>query len=144
MSAVDASQVHPGHQKITNEFVIVGGFGRQAGFVVLAAAVVVSRVRRTEETVLLKTLGASRKQTFSIMAVEYTLLGMLAALTGVILSIGASWSLARFVFETQFVLPVLPLATIVFGVTAVTLTVGLVNSRGVYARPPLDVLRIEV
>ncbi|MDX1741068.1 MAG: FtsX-like permease family protein, partial [Rhodothermales bacterium] len=46
-------------------------FSILTGFVVLAAAVVVSRVRRTEETVLLKTLGASRSQTFAIMAVEY-------------------------------------------------------------------------
>jgi putative ABC transport system permease protein len=119
-------------------------FSILTGFVVLAAAVVVSRVRRTEETVLLKTLGASRSQTFAIMAVEYTLLGLLAAATGVLLSLAAAWALARFVFETHFVLPALPLAVIVVGVTAVTLVVGLVNSRGIYARPPLDVLRIEV
>ncbi len=119
-------------------------FSILTGFVVLAAAVVVSRVRRTEETVLLKTLGASRSQTFAIMAVEYTLLGVLAALTGVALSIGASWALARFVFETALVLPAVPLITIVLGVTTLTLVVGLVNSRGVYNRPPLDVLRIEV
>ena len=75
---------------------------------------------------------------------ETVTLAMLAALTGVILSVGASWALAHFVFETQFVLPARPLAGIVIGVTALTLTVGLVNSRGVYARPPLDVLRIEV
>ncbi len=119
-------------------------FSILTGFVVLAAAVVVSRVRRTEETVLLKTLGASRSQVLWIMSVEYTVLGMLAALTGVVLSVGASWALARFVFEAPSVVPVGPLLAIVAGVTLLTVVVGMVNSRGVYARPPLDVLRVEV
>ncbi|NNE47902.1 MAG: permease, partial [Rhodothermales bacterium] len=118
-------------------------FSILTGFVVLAAAVVVSRVRRVEETVLLKTLGASRAQVFAIMSVEYTLLGMLAALTGAVLSTAASWGLAVFVFETQYVAPIGALAAVVGGVTALTLAVGLINSRGLYARPPLDVLRFE-
>lgn len=119
-------------------------FSVLTGLFVLAGAVMVSRYQRIEESVLLKTLGASQRQVFKIMLIEYLFLGVLATSTGLALSIGASWALAAFVFETPFVAaPVLMLAAVVI-VTGLTIGIGLFNSRGVYARPPLEVLRAEV
>ncbi len=122
----------------------MAAFSILTGFLVLGSAVVVSRVRRVEESVLLKTLGASKRQVFSIMTAEYVLLGALAAGSGVLLSAAATFGLARLVFQAPFVLPWPSLIATALGVVLLTVGVGLVTTRGVYARPPLDVLRIEI
>ncbi len=148
VSAIDLSLilevVEAVFDKIAFAVRFMAGFSILTGFIVLAAAVVVSRVRRIGESVLLKTLGAARDQVFTIMTVEYLLLGLLAALTGVVLSSLATLALAQFVFEAPFVLPWFELLVVVVSVVALTVGVGLVSSRGVYSRPALDVLRIEV
>lgn len=114
------------------------------GLIVLAGAVVVSRFQRMEESVLLKTLGASKKAVLQIMSVEYVVLGMVSAGTGIVLALGAGWALARFVFESPFVIPFAPLFAILATVVVLTLAIGLVNSRGVYDKEALDVLRNDV
>jgi len=119
-------------------------FSIVTGLLVLSAAVLISRFQRMEESVLLKTLGASRSQILRIMLVEYSMLGLLAASTGLVLAIGAGWALAYFVFEVEFILPVRYLAYLIVTELALTIIVGLVNSRGVYERQPLEVLRSEV
>ncbi len=119
-------------------------FSILTGLIVLAGAVLVSRFQRIEESVLLKTLGASRKQVLRIMIIEYLFLGVFATITGVVLAYAASWSLAEFVFQTPLVTaPIIFLLALVI-VTGLTIIIGLLNSRGIYARPPLEVLRAEV
>lgn len=114
------------------------------GLIVLAGAVVVSRFQRMEESVLLKTLGASRATVLQIMAVEYIVLGFVSAATGVVLALAAGWALARFVFESPFVVEAGPLLLLLTTVVVLTLVIGLVNSRGVYEKEALDVLRSEL
>lgn len=116
-------------------------FSVLTGLIVLAGAVLVSRYERIEESVLLKTLGASRRQVFKIMLIEYLFLGVFATLTGLMLSVIGSWALMHFVFEANFeIAPAMMLLSIII-VTALTMGIGLFNSRGVYNRPPLEVLR---
>jgi putative ABC transport system permease protein len=119
-------------------------FSVVTGLIVLAGAVVVSRYQRAEESVLLKTLGASKRTVLLIMTVEYLFLGVFAAATGILLALAAAWSLSYFVFEGPFVVAPGALATAFGVVTALTIGIGLFNSRGLYDRPPLDVLRAEV
>jgi putative ABC transport system permease protein len=118
-------------------------FSILTGLIVLAAAVVVSRQQRAQESVLLKTLGAGRRTVLKIMTVEYLFLGLLAALTGIALAVAAAWALSIFVFEGPLVVAPLPLAVTAVAVTGLTIAIGLLNSRGVYKRPPLEVLREE-
>ena len=113
------------------------------GLIVLAAAVITSRFQRIQESVLLRTLGATRKQVLKIMIVEYVLLGGFAAMTGLLLSLGATWALAYFAFESVFAPTILPFLVILFSVIGLTILIGLVNSRGILDRPPLEVLRAE-
>ncbi|MDW8288137.1 MAG: FtsX-like permease family protein, partial [Flammeovirgaceae bacterium] len=68
------------------------------GFFVLASTTAVSKVQRIKESVLLRTLGASQRQIFFINAIEYGVLGFLAAFTGVCLAIGISSLLASQTF----------------------------------------------
>lgn len=114
------------------------------GLIVLSGAVLISRFQRIEESVLLKTIGASKSQVLRIMLVEYIALGILAATSGIVLALGGGWALSRFVFEIDFVIPTVQLIGLVIFEVFMTVTIGLLNSRGVYARKPLEVLRAEV
>jgi putative ABC transport system permease protein len=114
------------------------------GLIVLIASVLISKYQRIQESVLLRTLGASRKQIFYINALEYFFLGSLAAFTGMFLSLGVAWLVAKFIFETAFVLKWLPLVGVFLSVCFLTVFIGLINSRSVVTRPPLEILREEV
>jgi len=119
-------------------------FSILTGLVVLAGAVLISRFQRIEESVLLKTLGASRRTVVRIMSVEYLVLGIVASLTGILLALGAGWLISSFVFEADLVVPGGSILLIMGSVLVLTLGIGHVNSRGVYDRSALDVLRSEV
>ena len=114
------------------------------GLIVLIASVRISKYQRMQESVLLRTLGASRKQILAITALEYFFLGFLAAATGVVLSIAASWGLASRVFDTAFHPQILPVLGILAFISLLTVVIGLLNSRGVLNKPPLEVLRRDV
>lgn len=118
-------------------------FSILTGLLVLASSVVISKYQRLRESVLLRTLGASRNQILQITALEYGLLGLLAALSGILLSVIGTWGLAEFAFEVPYRPSLLPLLVVVIVVTALTVLIGLFNSREVLVRPPLDVLRAE-
>lgn len=118
-------------------------FSISTGLLVLIGSVNISKFQRVQESVLLRTLGASRRQILSINAFEYFLLGALAAGTGILLSVAASWALAVFSFEVDFVPDFSPLLPVFLGITALTVAIGMLNSRGILNRPPLEVLRRE-
>ena len=116
-------------------------FSILTGVIVLISAVTVSRYQRIGESVLLRTLGASRSQVMKILLIEYLFLGLLAAFTGIVLALGCAWLLAVFVFETTFTPAPGALLLALLFVTSLTVIVGMINSRGIYDRPPLEVLR---
>jgi putative ABC transport system permease protein len=111
------------------------------GVVVLIASVLISKYQRMRESVLLRTIGASRRQILSITAMEYLMLGGMAALTGILLAMGGSWILAEQVFDTAFRPSWLPVIGVFSGVCLLTVAIGMANSRQVVNRPPLEVLR---
>jgi putative ABC transport system permease protein len=113
------------------------------GVLVLAGAVLTGRFQRIRETVLLRTLGASRRQLTQIQLVEYAVLGLLGALVGGALAYGANAALAVWVFKAPIIMPVAPLAGAVGVVTTLTVATGLLSSRGITRHPPLEVLRQE-
>jgi putative ABC transport system permease protein len=113
------------------------------GVIVLVGAVLTGRYQRIRETVLLRTLGATRRQLMQIQLVEYAILGVLAASVGCLLAVGGNALLAHFVFKTAIVVPLGTLGWAVLAVTAVTLLTGLLSNRGVTDHPPLEVLRQE-
>ena len=119
----------------------LGVFSTVAGVLVLIGALSTSRYQRMRESALLKTLGASRRVVLQVLTVEYAVLGSLASAAGLVLAVFAGLMMTRTVFEVPFVLDLARLGTVWLWVTAVTLIVGLIGSRGVLARPPLAVLR---
>ena len=114
------------------------------GLLVLAAAILTGRYERVKEGVLLRTLGASRRQIFRILTVEYFCLGSLVGVhrdsAGGGRQLGAGdvrvqaapgrrrrwrWWLCWFI------------------VAGLTVAIGLLASRGVCDHPPLEILRAE-
>lgn len=131
-------------EKIAFVIRFMATFSILTGIVVLIASVLISKFQRIQESVLLRTLGASRKQILAITGLEYCFLGVLAAASGVMLALGASWALARFSFEIPFQPALWPVFILFLLVVLLTVAIGLFNSRSILNRPPLEVLRSEV
>ena len=121
----------------------MAGFSMITGLIVLVASVLISKYQRVQESVLLRTLGSSRRQIFAITALEYFFLGSLAAFTGILLALAGSWALAYYVFETSFTPEILPMIIVFVSVAMLTVVIGLANSRFVVRKPPLEILRQE-
>ncbi len=113
------------------------------GIIVLVGAVLNGRYQRIRETVLLRTLGATRRQLVQIQFVEYAILGVLAAVVGGGLSIAGNALLAHFVFKIEPSSPPLLILGAVAMAATVTVVTGLLTSRGVTDHPPLEILRQE-
>jgi putative ABC transport system permease protein len=118
-------------------------FSLAVGALVLVGALATSRFQRVREGALLRTLGATRSQVFRVVLAEYLSLGVLASAVALVLAAAAGWAVARFLFDSSFFLPLLPLSGLTLAVVALTVIVGLANSRDVVRRTPLEVLREE-
>jgi putative ABC transport system permease protein len=108
---------------------------------VLFSAVAATRRARVREGVLLKTLGATRGQIAKILLAEYSLLGVLGGLTGMLLSMAGGWAVVRYVFKVPFALPFMPIAGIATVIVALTLMIGLLAGRDVFRETPIAALR---
>jgi putative ABC transport system permease protein len=111
------------------------------GIIILVAVLVGGKRDRVEESVLLRTLGASRAQIWKILVSEYALLGFLASLIGSGLALGATWWLAKYAFKLENSLWLTPCLWAVVALTSATTIIGLLLSRGITSTPPLAILR---
>ena len=128
-------------EKISFVIRFMAMFTVATGLLVLAGALLTGRYQRIQESALLRTLGASRRQILRILLVEYVVLGLLAALTGVILAVAGSWALAAFVFKINYAPALLPLLIALVGLPLLTVVLGFLMNRGLAHQPPLVVLR---
>jgi putative ABC transport system permease protein len=114
------------------------------GVVVLIASVRISKYQRIQESVLLRTMGASRKQILAITAIEYFFLGALSAATGILIAFAGSWLLAKYSFDIPYNADLLPALLLFLAIAILTIVIGLFNSRGILNKPPLEILRRDV
>jgi putative ABC transport system permease protein len=146
LTSVDISSVQAAVEKLVGQVTLairfMALFSLVTGAVVLAGAVATSRYQRVREGALLRTLGGTRAQILRIVAAEYAALGLIAATAGLGLAMVAAWALARWVFESPFGVPA-TIGVLGFMVVMGTALVGLLNSRDVVRRAPLEVLRAE-
>ncbi|MEP7226572.1 MAG: FtsX-like permease family protein, partial [Gemmatimonadales bacterium] len=147
VSTLDLSLLQEALERLVERVVLairfMALFSLGVGVLVLVGALATSRFQRVREGALLRTLGATRRQVFRIVLAEYLSLGLLASAVALVLAAGAGWAIARFVFEGSFTLPVLEMSSLALMVVALTVIVGLANSRDVVRRAPLEVLREE-
>lgn len=129
--------------------VAVGGAGRVLGgmsaatgiaaFLVLTGAVAASRRRRLREALLLKVVGATRGQVLVATAIEFGLIGLIAALAALILGNLAAWaSIASLIEFRPALTAVLPWLTAAVLLPAAT---GLVAAWWALSRPVGEMLR---
>lgn len=130
-------------QRVTFALRFMTLFTIAAGLFVLMNAVLTSRGQRRKESILLRTLGASRRQIQQILFAEYVILGSLAALSGTILAILASWALSQWLFEATFAPTLIPIILAWVLISGLTVLTGLWGNRGVTTQSPLEVLRSE-
>jgi len=118
-------------------------FSLITGLIVLIGAISNSRYARLKENVLLRTLGAVRKQIVRLTLVEYTYLGIISGFTGSILSLLSAWALTVFFFKIEFSPDFSSAIIISIGVAFITVAIGWLNTRSVYGDTPIDILRKE-
>lgn len=121
----------------------LAGFSVATGFIVLLGAVATGRLQRIRESVLLKTLGATRRQIGAILFTEYALLGLLAVVVGVGLATIAGWGLARFLFNVAFQVDAAPIAGLAVAMALLSAAIGLSASREVFRSTPMEAIREE-
>lgn len=119
-------------------------FSVLAGLFVLSGAVINSKFARLKENVLLRTLGATRKQLLQMTVIEFAYLGTFAGLSGSLLALIASWALSVFFFEILFFPDLISLAFTWLLISLLTVVVGWFNTRSILNKSPLEVLRKEV
>jgi putative ABC transport system permease protein len=113
------------------------------GFIILAGGIISSRYQRMQEHVILRTLGAVKRQLQLLLVLEYSVLGLLASALGLLLSYMASWIISSYWFDIEFLPHVSTSFYIVAITVSTTLLIGLLNSRGITSQSPLEILRRE-
>ena len=122
----------------------MAAFSILTGLIVLISSLLLSKFQRIKEAVLLRTIGASRSQILKINATEYALLGSLSAATGILLALGGGYLLAKFQLELAFNIQWLPIFFVFLFVISLTVIIGMLNTKEVVSKSPLEVLRKEV
>lgn len=112
-----------------------------AGIAVLVGAIAASRRARLYDAVLLKLLGASRRQILLAQAIEYALLAIVVAALALAAGTAAGWYVATQIFDLKWATD-WPTVFATLGLGAVgTLAIGLIGSLPVLAARPAAALR---
>lgn len=114
-----------------------------AGALVLAGAVAAGQRRRVRDAVVLKTVGATRRQIRRAFLVEFGLLGATAGVIAAGIGTAAAWGVVRFVMGAEWVFLPGTLATVVLACTALTLGFGYVGTALALRVRPAPLLRNE-
>ncbi len=129
--------------KVSAAMRFVALFTIVTGLAVLASAVLGSRTERLRESILLRTLGSSRRQILGVIAAEYLFLGAIAGLVGTLLGVAATWGLSLHFFGTPATILPAPVLLIFIVVVIATLLAGAIGCWGIFQRSPLEALRAE-
>lgn len=147
VAILDLTQVQEALDEVLGRVAAVirflAAFSVATGFIVLLGAVLTSRLQRIRESVLLRTLGATRRQIGAILLAEYLTLGVLASAAGTLLALAAGWALAKWIFHVDYGVPAAPLLGLAAAVTVLSGAVGFWASREVFRHTPLEALRDE-
>jgi putative ABC transport system permease protein len=113
------------------------------GLAVMAGALVASRYQRLLESVILRTLGATRGLVARVFAVEYACLGAAAGLGGSALAVLLAWAVVHFILDTPWTFEPALVGMGVLLAVAVAVAVGFLATYRLLGQKPLVVLRRE-
>ncbi|MFL0416038.1 ABC transporter permease [Sphingomonas sp. 179-I 2A4 NHS] len=112
-----------------------------AGIAVLVGAIAASRQSRAYDSVILKTLGATRWQVLGTQALEYGLLAAILALVSLLLGMTAAWFVIVQVFDFGWAPDWTRVLATLSGGALLTLGIGLAGSLPLMALRPARALR---
>jgi len=114
-----------------------------SSLLVLAAAIAAQTHRRRYDAVVLKVLGATRRDIAKSFTIEYGLLGIAAAILALILGHAAAWGLVTYLLETPWGFdPAIALAIVVGG-TLAAMVLGFLGTWRVLGTKAAPYLRNE-
>ena len=114
-----------------------------AGALVLAGAVAAGPRRRVRDAVVLKTVGATRRQIRRAFLVEFGLLGATAGIIAAVVGTAAAWGVVRYILAADWVFLPGTLAVVVLACTALTLAFGYAGTALALRARPAPYLRNE-
>jgi putative ABC transport system permease protein len=100
-----------------------------------------TKFQRVYEAAVYRTLGATTRVLTGMVAVEYGLLGLLAATLGALGAFGLSWALMTFLFDLRWYPPVALVSAGALASAALVCVVGVLASLDVLLKKPLATLR---
>ena len=147
ISAINIADVLAMVQEVIDQVAMVvrfvSAFAILAGAIILASTVAGSRLRRTREAAILKTLGARRNRLLAIFSVEFAILGGVAGLMGGALATVFSRLLLTRLLDAKFQPELLPNAVTIALTVGLAVATGSLASARILRRRPLEVLRDE-
>ncbi|RDD63406.1 ABC transporter permease [Ferruginivarius sediminum] len=114
-----------------------------AGTLVLAGAVAAGQRRRIYDAVVLKVLGATRRNVTMAFLLEYGLMGLATALIAAVIGSVAAWVVMTRVMDGDFVLLPWSIAVTAIAATAVTLVFGYAGTWRALRQKAAPLLRNE-
>jgi putative ABC transport system permease protein len=121
---------------------LLAGFSILAGLTILASSIASTRFRRMQEAVVLKTLGATRMRIVRTFSVEFSVLGLLAGVVGVIFANVLTRILLKRLdvpFQIEWAATLIALV----GTSVLATATGWIASYRILGLRPLQVLREE-
>ena len=111
-----------------------------AGAAAVAGALAAGSRRRLYEAAILKSLGASRARIVAAMAIEQACAGLIAALIGSGLGLGAAYFIVTGALEADWILNVTLVGSILLGAVSAFACAGIAIGFAALGRPPYRVL----
>jgi putative ABC transport system permease protein len=124
-----------------NAVALVGSLAVISGVFVLAGALAVGRKQREADAMIMKVLGATRRDVITAFVVEYGLLGALSALLAAGLGIAGAWAILTYVLEIPFTFEPGIVATVTLSAMALTIITGIITTWSALSIRPARQLR---
>jgi putative ABC transport system permease protein len=119
------------------------GLALASGLLVLASAVLAEERRRIYEAVVLKVLGATRRDLARAFLLEQGLLGLVTGFLAILLGAIASWVLVTYALDSEWSFSAPAAIAIALGGAALTLLIGLGGTWRALSTPAAPQLRNE-
>lgn len=113
-----------------------------SALVILTGIIWASRVSRTEENILLRTLGADGKTLVNILISEYLTLGILGTISGTFLALIFSFLFSTYVLKTPFSIPLETLGIYLTTIIILVVFLGALGAIGTLRRGAIESYRM--
>jgi putative ABC transport system permease protein len=122
---------------------LIAVFTVATGVVVMAGALTATRYQRLYESVVLRTLGATRGAVARAFAVEYACLGVTAGVGGTLLAVALAWVVVHFLLDAPWTFEPAAMMAGVALTVVMAIAIGFLATFRLLGQKPLPVLRRE-